>query len=634
MAYYMSVPKPLALPAGGLSNDTAHSRGDHETDTNGASFGPAYQVSLQDRLSNLDLSQTSHPGTPRDAASSFSSHQLSIREAMLEFDHNSEPSILEFYNDEFAAMSSGLDASFQEALDELDSHVSSTYDSSTPASQVSYMSTPLEGPPVRPHPDQNHDMLSFLQFWRYHFANKNIEHPINSEACEPTVYGARGIITEADVREDFCDFQGINWTRLGTQRRTARQFRNWYHEHPQVRAYAIPSTASRLYDTESLFKFRRMNTNHRTFIEHYQLRNLLAATSPNDVYYVSRSKVMHTSPSGASASCAMDLGGSQPSPTQSAGVRITALASAENILIAGGYRGEYALQDLHSEYGTGPIKGIISNNTNAIANHIHTSRSRISGHPQAIFCSNDSYMHVLDCFTNRFVNHIQYDDIINCAATAPNGRLRVLVGDFEGAAIVDADSGCSLQQLGGHNAHGFAAAWADDDVHVATAAQDCHVLVWDARNWSQPLADISCEGTYATSLQFSPIGGGKRLLLAAESADVVNIIDAETYDRKQVVNFFGDVAGMTMSSDGSEFLIANSDRHFGGLMSFQRMGYGGNDIGQEIDVGVRTGDARRDHRRGEQNDWLPEYELEYHSGVRLSAKARRRRGLALHDIFV
>lgn len=319
---------------------------------------------------------------------------------------------------------------------------------------------------------------------------------------------------------------------------------------------------------------------------------------------------------------------------QSAGFRITALASAENMLIAGGYRGEYALQNLYSEYGTGPNKGCVSHDASAIANHIHTFRSRISGYSQAVFCSNDSFVHVLDCYTNRFMGHIRYDDIINCAATAPNGRLRVLVGDFGGAIIVDADSGRSLRQLEGHNAHGFAAAWADDDIHVATAAQDCHVLVWDARNWSQPLADIACEGTYATSLQFSPLGGGKRVLLAAEAADVVNIIDADTYDRKQVVNFFGDVAGITMSSDGSEFLVANSDRHLGGLMSFQRMGFGGKDFGQEFDVGVRAGSARRHPRRGDQHDWLPEYDLEYHSGVRLSAKARRRRGLGLHDVFV
>ncbi|KAE9964276.1 hypothetical protein BLS_008503 [Venturia inaequalis] len=637
MADYMSVPKPLVLPVGGLANgpnDTAHSRRGSETNSNAASLGHGYQLSLQDRLSNLDLSQTSYANTPRDATS-ISARRPSTWEAMLDAGLNNVSSVPEFYTEDFVAMNVDTDVPFQEALDQLDSHVTSTYDSSSNAPPTGYLGTSPEEPPIRPHPDQNHDMLSFLKFWRYHFANQSIEHAINEEVCDPTNHDFKGLITQADVHEDLCDLQGINWAQFGTQRGTARQFRNWYHEHPQVRAYAMPSSASSLPDTERLFNFQQMNTNHRTFIEHYQLRNLLVSTSHNDIYYVSPSKVLHTSPSSPYASCAMNLGDAHASSMQSSGMRITALASAENALIAGGYRGEYALQNLYSEYGTGPIKGRVSGDTSAIANHIHTFRSRITGYPQAVFCSNDSHIRILDCCTNRFTDHVRYDKIVNCAATSPNGRLRVLVGDFEGAMIVDADSGRSLRQLDGHNAHGFAATWADDDIHVATAAQDCHILVWDARNWSLPLADIACEGTYATSLQFSPVGGGKRVLLAAEAADIVNIIDADTYDRKQVVNFFGDVAGMTMSSDGSEFYVANSDRHFGGLMTFKRLGYGGNDFEEHVDVSIRGGGgSRRHHGRSEQHDWLPEHDLEYNSRVRLSAKARRRRGLGLHDVFV
>jgi WD40 repeat protein len=301
------------------------------------------------------------------------------------------------------------------------------------------------------------------------------------------------------------------------------------------------------------------------------------------------------------------------------------------MIIAGGYRGEYALRDLYSEYGTDPIKGNVSNDRSAMTNHIHTFTSRTSGYPQAVFCSNDKYVRSLDCQTNSFVNIMSYDTVCNCAATSPNGRLRLLVGDFEGSVIADVDSGRTLEHLGGHNAHGFACAWADDDIHVATAAQDCHILVWDARNWRQPLADIACEGTYATSLSFSPVGSGKRLLIAAEAADAVNIIDAETYDSKQVLDFFGDIAGTTLSADGSELFVSNSDREFGGLMSFQRTSHGNFGHGDDS-YGMN---ARASDRYGRRNvyDWLPEYELDYDSRVRLSAKARRRRGLALHEMF-
>ncbi|TID16408.1 WD40 repeat-like protein [Venturia nashicola] len=625
--YYMSGQKPLVLPEGGLSNSTAYFRRDSETNPNGASLGPGYLLSLQERLLNLnlDLSQTSYANIPRDAPS-ISARRPSAREGMLD--------VPEFYTEYFVAMSTNTDVHFQEALDQLDSHVTSAHDSSSTTATTGYTSTSLEEPPILPHPDQNHDVLTFLKFWRYHFANQNIEVAINEQVYDPNNHENKGLITQADVNEDLCDLQGINWAQFGTKREIAREFRDWYHEHPHVRTHAMPSSASSLPDTQPLFKFQQMNTNHRTIIEHYQLRNLLVSTSHNDVYYVSRSRVLHTSPTSAYASCAMDLADSPASSMQSSGMRITALASAENTLIAGGYGGEYAIQNLSSEYGTGQIKGRVSCVTSAIANHIHTFKSRISGYPQAVFCSNDSYIRVLDCYTNQFMSPMRYDNIVNCAATSPNGRLRVVVGEFEGAIIVDADSGRALRQLDGHNTHGFAATWADDDIHVATAAQDCHILVWDARNWSLPLADIACEGTSATSLQFSPVGGGKRALLAAEAADIVNIIDADTFDRKQVVDFFGDVAGISMSSDGSEFYIANSDRRFGGLMTFRRSGYGGNDFEEHADVGVGGGNSRWHHRSSEQHDWLPEYDLEYHSEVRLSARARRRRGLELHNVFM
>ncbi|KAF2432932.1 WD40 repeat-like protein, partial [Tothia fuscella] len=371
------------------------------------------------------------------------------------------------------------------------------------------------------------------------------------------------------------DMQGIDWSKLGNTWEGARSVRKLYHQHPMVRQHPQPLSATELPDTEEFFQFRQMNMEHRAWIDHYQLRNLMVSTSHSDVYYVARSRIMHTNSSSVRASCVMDLTDPWTSSSIQAGeFRVTALASAADILVAGGYRGEYALQNLRSEYGTSPVKGFATHNRAAITNHLHTSTTRTNGSPQAIFCSNDKQVRVLDCFTDTFVNEVQYEDYVNCAATSPNGRLRLLVGDFEGSMIVDADSGRLLKHLDGHINNAFACAWADDDIHVATAAEDCHILVWDARNWSKPLGDIANETSHTTSLHFSPLGSGKRLLIAAESADIVNVIDANTYSSKQVLPFFGDIAGVSISVDGSQLLVANGDRKFGGLITYQRDDYG------------------------------------------------------------
>jgi WD40 repeat protein len=327
--------------------------------------------------------------------------------------------------------------------------------------------------------------------------------------------------------------------------------------------------------------------------------------------------------------CVMDLEASSDPFQASSDFYITALTAAGSALVAGGFRGEFAIQDLMSEFGTEPVTGYISDHPHAITNHIHSCNSRTSGYPLAAFCSNDRYLRTLDVNTARILSNTAYDDVMKCAATSPNGRLRVLAGDFEGALIVDADSGRILEHTnGGSRGHGFACAWADNDIHVATAGQDCQVLVWDARNWAAPLATIATENTYPSSLRFSPLGGGSPVLIVAEAADAVSVVDARTYASEQTISFFGDVAGTAISADGSQLIVAAGDRHLGGILTFRRHDFGVSDVD-------RYGGGRSRRRISSQrSDWLQERELEFHPRVRLNAKARRRRGLRLDDMFI
>jgi hypothetical protein len=601
------------------------------------------QPTLQDQLAHLDLSLH---GLAEGHSSITPSDSPSRRPSVASTQHG-EPTQAasdirftqsnEFSQETIDHPQSPL-ASFQTIPDDLDLNVAGTDESIVPSPVQSGSSTPpVEDQPCRPNPDSNHDICNFLKAWRLAFENNNISEPINQEALTVRSSVRPSIVSRTDIEHSDADIQGIDWSNLGATTDGGRRIRRFYHQHLKSWSRSTPPSATKLADTERLFQFRQTNSAHRAWIEHYQLRNLIVSTSHSDIYYVSKSRVMHTSPSSLQASCAMNLTEPDTVTVQSGGFRVTALAGAENLLIAGGFRGEYALQDLSSDYGTTPVKGHVSRNALAMTNHIHTFTSRMNGFPQAVFCSNDKHVRVLDCDSNTFVSEVQYTDYINCAATSPNGRLRLLVGDFEGSLIVDADSGRPLERLGGHTDDAFACAWADDNIHVATAAQDCHVLIWDARNWNQPLADIACEMTYATSLRFSPVGGGKRVLVAAEAADIVNVIDACTLDRKQVLNCFGDIGGTYFSSDGSQLVVANSDRTFGGLISYQRTSFG--DFGDCDDEvrgygGLRAGGLSPPARnwRDDASQWLPEYELDLDPRVRLSAKARSRRGLGLDDI--
>ncbi|KAF2146850.1 uncharacterized protein K452DRAFT_218739 [Aplosporella prunicola CBS 121167] len=466
---------------------------------------------------------------------------------------------------------------------------------------------------------------------------------VGAEASKVKHWERPQSVSRDDLQGNRYDIQGIDWDKLETTREEARDARTKLYQSTTSRVCTRASPlAQRLPNTESYFRFRRMNTKHQALIAHFQLRNLIAATSRNDIYYAGRSRIMRTDSLGQSTDCVMDLTKSSFDSLHSAAFDVTSMAASDDILIAGGFYGEYALIDLQSEYGTKPTQGFITHRVNGITNHVHTFNSRSSGNPMAVFSSNDKCLRILDCHTNTFISDFGYEEAINCSATSPNGRMRMLVGDFQETLITDAETGRPFERLGGHTEDAFACAWADDGIHLATGAQDSQVVIYDARWWRAPLAILASSMACPRSLHFSPVGGGRRVLLAAEADDVVSVIDAQNFDRCQTLNFFGTVSGVSFLPDGSSFYVANSDGKFGGIMEFERAGHGelfGHSNtgasaaqGRWNDAGKRRAwvgaDAEGPH------EWADESVLESDARVRLTAKARKLRGLDLDDLVV
>lgn len=383
------------------------------------------------------------------------------------------------------------------------------------------------------------------------------------------------VITRHHLHGDRCDFQGIDWSARNTTRAAVRARRVEYETErlsPLEKGLrrVIRPTAS----TDSFFRFRRNNLVHRAFVPHYQLRNILAATSRNDVFYVAGKKVFRADADGTDPHLLTDLN-KRIGPES----LITTLAAHEDTLITGAFDGEYSLTNLASLYGTPPTVGRTSlfngPEKSRIVNHLHLFPSRHTSAPQAVFCSNNSHLQVLDCTTNTFTHSFAYPDSPNCAATSPDGRLRVVVGDFRETLITNAETGRPFESLKAHHDAAFACAWADDGIHVATAAQDATLVVWDARYWTRPLTVMTSQLSIPRSLHFSPLGsGGPRVLVAAEADDYVNIIDAVGWESKQVCDFFGPIGGVAFTPDGQSLFVANTERRFGGVVEMERVGWG------------------------------------------------------------
>ncbi|KAJ5781093.1 hypothetical protein N7457_006253 [Penicillium paradoxum] len=383
----------------------------------------------------------------------------------------------------------------------------------------------------------------------------------------------RETVRPRNWRRDFYDLQQIPWTEtLRVTRSDARAVRDaWYTSYHNL-DYSQIGHAKRLSQHETFFRESSMHTSHKATIEHFQLRNLMSTPGSNTVHFASSSKVLSWTPTIGDAHCLIDMSQADPESGFLGPVKISTMKTAHGLTIAGGFCGEYAVCD-SSGSGAG-IKGLVTPDFNdGITNHVDIVPNRTGPSPTGVFASNDKHLRILDTETNTFTSDQELSQPINCTATSPDGRLRVVIGDSPDAWVIESDTGRPVHPLRGHRDFGFACAWSPDMRHIATSNQDKTVIIWDARTW-RPLETIDSDVAGYRSLRFSPVGGGPRTLLCTEPADRISIVDAQMYRSRQVHDFFGEIGGADYSPDGGEIWVANTDRHFGGFMQYERRQWG------------------------------------------------------------
>ncbi|KAF3905394.1 hypothetical protein ABW21_db0206314 [Orbilia brochopaga] len=429
----------------------------------------------------------------------------------------------------------------------------------------------------------------------------NADCKINPDFIEILNFHLPSDFLKDDVDEYCPDYQGIPWRELDMERHRFRLLRNKkYSNYANMKPYPEPHRAPQFLPIrENYFQFRRTVNGLGIRFSHFQLRNVISAVSKNDVFYTADSVVSRLDPHTGLTDTVMDL----RRPHSGDPVKITTLASDHGVLIAGGFYGEYAMKSLDSPLSSKPVEGLVTTDNNGITNHVHFFQSRSTNTPRAVFSSNDEKLRILDCYQNKIVEEFKLPWAINCSATSPDGRLRVIVGDAKEVVIQGADDGETIHKLPGHLDYGFACAWSDDGHTIATGNQDMMVRVYDARNFKTSVAVLDADIAGARSLRFTPVGSGPRVLAFAEPADMVSIVDAVTWESRQRIDFFGEIAGIGFSPTGRELFIANSDRVVGGLMVFDRWKSGvpghlddDNDGNGRRDVG-RFSEPRMSRRR-------------------------------------
>ena len=314
-----------------------------------------------------------------------------------------------------------------------------------------------------------------------------------------------------------------------------------------------------------------MDIKQNVYLAHFQLRNVLSCVSRSLAFYPGRRAIHQINPVSGKCNGALDL---KDVPA----IQISTLSARHGALIVGGFMGDYYVKSIDSiqEQKPGYHEGQLKGHASGITNHVQIYQGRTSGSPAASFASNDTGFRTVDIPTDRIISETHFEFPINCSTLSPDRRLRVLVGDHSDVLICNSETNKVLQRLQSHKDFGFACDWSENGWSVATGFQDMMIKIWDARRWTDsngnaaPLSTIRANMAGARSLRFSPLGSGKPVLIAAEEADFLNMIDAETYSSRQVVDIFGEIGGIDFVNAGRDLMVLCGDQARGGLLRFER----------------------------------------------------------------
>ncbi|KAI2614631.1 YVTN repeat-like/Quino protein amine dehydrogenase [Hypoxylon fragiforme] len=437
---------------------------------------------------------------------------------------------------------------------------------------------PMSLGPENPH------VIQFLELWGW---QGTADTQLRVHGPVPSYSQIRRLARECprrvecgELRGNEYDFQGINWKELGITRGFARRrrmatFRN-YVNRPNSDSWYNASCDKLLRPVDNHFRYKSMDIRRDVRLLHFQLRNILGVASRSRIFYPSFTSIREHDPTTGRDRAAMRF----DSQTDA---HISTLTANNDIMIAGGFYGTYRYRHLDSFGGIETHEGRLTNNLSGITNHVQLHSSRYSPTPLAAFASNDFGFRVVDLSTNTITSEMMYDFAMNCSALSPDMRLRVMVGDHQNVLITDAGTGEILQNLEGHRDYGFACDWAPDGWTVATGNQDRSIRIWDARKWrnskgeSNAVSVVRTEMAGARSLRFSPLGSGKRVLVAAEEADYINIIDAQTFNTKQTIDIFGELGGVEFANGGNDLVALSCDLSRGGVIRLERCDAGTED---------------------------------------------------------
>ncbi|PSR99992.1 WD40 repeat, conserved site protein [Actinidia chinensis var. chinensis] len=375
------------------------------------------------------------------------------------------------------------------------------------------------------------------------------------------------------------DIQGIPWERLNFTRDKYRETRLKQYKNYENLSRSREDLKKECKQVEKGDKFYDFQFNTRlvrSTIVHFQLRNLLWATSKHDVYLMQNYSVMHWSSLLRKGKEVLNVAKpiiptlKYPGPLSEtlSRVQISTMAVKDNLLVAGGFQGELMCKYLNQSGVAFSTK--LTADENSITNAVDIFQSP-NGSVRVMAANNDAQVRVFDTGNFACVSRFCFPWSVNNTSVSPDGKLVAVLGDSAECLIADTQSGKVLGNLKGHLDYSFSSAWHPDGRIVATGNQDTTCRLWDIRNLSESVSVLEGRMGAIRAIRFTSDG---RFMAMAEPADFVHIFDTQcNYAKAQEIDLFGEIAGISFSPDTEALFIGVADRTYGSLLEFNRRRY-------------------------------------------------------------
>jgi len=308
-----------------------------------------------------------------------------------------------------------------------------------------------------------------------------------------------------------------------------------------------------MFDESSFLPFDHTSYVHRqkkhnkvTTIQHWQLRDLIHATSSTDIYYVNKKTINKYTTTENKHMKELELR-FEPS----------CMTVGHGLVVAGGQSGQITMKLLAVDrtWKLETLEGKI-NNSATIA--------KVNGNTHILITNNDKTIKI---FTTSSTGIEQMSEIrtpvaMNYASVSPDGNFMVSTGDSREVLLHSVKNNIyeRIQTFIEAKDSGMCCAWNNSSTHFAVASQDGLVCVWDIRS-RKPISKLHSEGTNIAcrNVKYSP-NSWVDLLVFSEHTSLIHIVDSRTYSNEQIIRTTPEsedqhISGISFSPDCNRIFV-------------------------------------------------------------------------------